>query len=147
MTRTEYDSYLSAFNDCDFERLAEFFVEDAVFEHLPHLPQLRGRDAILDFYRHMKSKVRETVTPVELFMDEHGIAAEVATEFVALEDWPDFPATPLLRNEVYRMRGVVFYKTTGARFYHLRGVARLAATVTRIDGHTVDLLTNRQPGH
>jgi len=138
VTRDEYDDYLRAFNEPDFDRLGGFFTEDAVFAHLPHLPRLEGRQAILDFYQEIKANVCEVVTPLETFFDEHGIAAEVSTRFDALRDWPGFPATPLQRGDVYRMSGVVFYFTEGARFKLIRGVVRLTASVTRVNGeHTV----------
>jgi len=136
MTREDFEAYLDAFNRPDFDRLAGFFTEDAVFAHLPHLPRLVGRAAILDFYRSVKSRVHERVTPLALFIDAHGIAAEVSTEFTAFRDYPDFPSTPLAPGDVYRMTGIVFYTTRGARFSHIRGVARLTASVIRADGST-----------
>jgi hypothetical protein len=136
MNKQEFEAYLDAFNQPDFERLADFFTEDAVFAHLPHLPKLIGRNAILDFYRDVKSKLHETVKPLNLFVDDHGIAAEVSTEFVPFADYPDFPSTPLAPGDVYRMTGIVFYSAAGRKFSYIRGVARLTASVTRADGVT-----------
>lgn len=134
MHKEEFEAYLDAFNTPDFDRLAGFLTEDAVFAHLPHLPQLIGREAILDFYRGVKSKVHERVTPLNLFIDDHGIAAEVSTVFECYVDYPDFPSAPLFVDDTYRMTGVVFYETEGARFRRIRGVTRLSASVTRRDG-------------
>ncbi len=141
MTRDEFNAYLRAFNQADCERLADFFTPDALFLHLPPLPTLRGRDEILAFYRDFKSKVSETIAPLELFFDRHGIAAEVSGEFVALADWPEFPAVPLAAGDVFRLSGVVFYKTEGARFTQIRNVARLTVTLTGKDGRTRNLLS------
>lgn len=50
-----------------------------------------GRDAVLAFYRGVKSKMRETLTLRGLVVDQRQWVADVVTELYAQEDWPDFP--------------------------------------------------------
>jgi hypothetical protein len=107
MSPERFNAYLDAFNRPDFEQLETFFAPDLVFEHLPPLPRLEGRAQLIDFYR---------------------IAAEVRGSFTALEDMPDFAATPMLCGETFTLTGIVFYTARNGRFTHIRNVARTAAT-------------------
>jgi len=147
MTTEWFRAYLDAFNMSDFERLRDFFAQDVVFEHLPPLPRLEGRDALFAFYRDFKRRVSETIEPLDMILSETGIAAEVRGTFTALQDMPDFPATPLRRGETFTLRGVVFYRLRAGRFVHIRNVARIAAVHRALSGETRDLVASGQgPG-
>jgi hypothetical protein len=52
--------------------------------------------------------------------DEAGLAAEVATEFYALEDWPDFIAGPIRKGESIHIVSWVFYTIVNGRFQNIR---------------------------
>jgi len=81
---------------------------------------LRGRQAIVDFYREVKSRIRETLIIRTVIADEAGLAAEVATEFYALEDWPDFIAGPIRKGESIHIVSWVFYTIVNGRFQDIR---------------------------
>ena len=78
------------------------------------------RQAIIDFYREVKSKIRETLVINNVVADEAGLAAEVATEFYALEDWPDFIAGPIRKGESIHIVSWIFYKIVNGRFQNIR---------------------------
>ena len=139
MNRADFERYLQAFNDCDFETVGTYLADDLVFTNLPPLPRLHGREAFLEFYRDFKSRVRETLVPETLFVDEGGIALEARGTFEALQDLPDFPAAPLFEGDRFLLNGIVFYKTDGARFTSIRAVARLETILVRKSGETIDL--------
>jgi hypothetical protein len=128
MSPERFNAYLDAFNRPDFEQLETFFAPDLVFEHLPPLPRLEGRAQLIDFYRNFKTRVAETIEPVEIIFGTDRIAAEVRGSFTALEDMPDFAATPMLCGETFTLTGIVFYTARNGRFTHIRNVARTAAT-------------------
>jgi len=139
MNRAEFERYLQAFNDCDFETVGTYLADDLVFTNLPPLPRLHGRETFLEFYRDFKSRVRETLVPETLFVDEGGIALEARGTFEALRDLPDFPAAPLREGDRFLLTGIIFYKTDGARFTSIRSVARLETILVRKSGETIDL--------
>ena len=145
MNRAEFERYLQAFNDCDFETVGTYLADDLVFTNLPPLPRLDGREAFLEFYRDFKSRVRETLVPETLFVDKHGIALEARGTFEALQDLPDFPAAALREGDRFLLSGIVFYKTKGARFTSIRSVARLETILVRKSGERIDLARTAYP--
>ena len=68
----------------------------------------------------MKRKIRETLVIRAVVADEEGLAAEVATEFHALEDWPDFIAGPIAKGESIHIVSFVFYRIVDGRFAHIK---------------------------
>jgi hypothetical protein len=85
---------------------------------------LRGRDAILDFYRLVKARIRETLQINQVIVDAEGLAAELATEFYALEDWPDFIVAPMKKGDALRIVSFVHYTIRDGKFAHIKS-ARL----------------------
>jgi len=109
MTREEFLSdYIGAFNRGELDTFTRFYAEDVVLD-LGGRRQLIGRQAIRDFYSGVFEKIRETLTVEQLVMDEHGLACIVATEFHALEDWPDFIAGPIRQGESIFIESFIFY--------------------------------------
>ena len=95
MNKRLFAEYIASFNRDDFEGFGKYYADDVVLE-LGKRKTLRGRQAILDFYREVKSKIRETLVIRNVIADEAGLAAEIATEFHALEDWPEFIAVSVM---------------------------------------------------
>jgi ketosteroid isomerase-like protein len=114
-----FQDYIDSFNRDDFAGFGKYYAEDVVFE-LGRKKQLRGREAILDFYREVKARVRETLEVRNVIADAHGLAAEIATEFVALEDWPDFIAGAMKKGDTIRIVSFVHYKIRDGKFTHIR---------------------------
>jgi ketosteroid isomerase-like protein len=119
MNKQLFAEYIGSFNRDDFEGFSKYYAEDVVLE-LGKRKTLHGRQAIIDFYREVKAKIRETLVIRNVVADEAGLAAEVATEFHALEDWPDFIAGPIRKGESIHIVSWVFYKIVNGRFQHIR---------------------------
>jgi len=118
MDKRRFRQYIDSFNRDDFEGFSSCYADDVVLE----LPQtvLRGRQAIIDFYRLVKARIRETLEINQVIADEEGLAAEVATEFHALEDWPDFMVGPLRKGESIRIVSFVHYVIRDGKFTHIK---------------------------
>ncbi|WP_126173619.1 nuclear transport factor 2 family protein [Altericroceibacterium xinjiangense] len=108
MNRTDYEDYVARFNANDFEGFGRYYHDDVVF-NLGDKKQIVGRENILDFYRDVKSKVRETLEILRVAVDEDALAVHVRTEFLALQDWPDFIAGPLMKGETLNIESIGFY--------------------------------------
>lgn len=109
MTRDEFLSdYIGAFNRGELDTFTRFYAEDVVLD-LGGRRQLVGRQAIRDFYSGVFEKIRETLSVEQLVLDEQGLACIVATEFHALEDWPDFIAGPIRKGESIFIESFIFY--------------------------------------
>jgi ketosteroid isomerase-like protein len=119
MNKQLFADYIGSFNRDDFEGFSKYYAEDVVLE-LGKRKTLRGRQAIIDFYREVKARIRETLVIQNVVADEDGLAAEVATEFHALEDWPDFIAGPIKKGESIHIVSWVFYRIVNGRFQHIR---------------------------
>lgn len=109
MTRDEFlNNYIGAFNRGELDTFTRFYAEDVVLD-LGGRRQLVGRQAIRDFYSGVFEKIRETLSVEQLVLDEQGLACIVATEFHALEDWPDFIAGPIRKGESIFIESFIFY--------------------------------------
>jgi hypothetical protein len=114
-----FRDYIESFNRDDFAGFGKYYAEDVLLE-LGRKKQLHGRQAILDFYREVKARVRETLEIRNVIVDEDGLAAEIATEFVALEDWPDFIAGAMQKGDIIRILSFVHYRICDGKFTHIR---------------------------
>lgn len=108
MNRAQFDEYVAAFNRADFEGFTKYYADDIVFE-LGDMRSFRSRREIEDFYREVKTRVREKLTVLKTVIDDEGMAAEVETEFLALEDWPEFISGPMKKGDVFKRRGLIMY--------------------------------------
>ena len=80
MNKQMFRDYIDCFNRDDFAGFSRRTPDDVVLE-LPK-KELRGPEAIVDFYRVVKARIRELLN--EIVADAEGLAAEVDTEFFAL---------------------------------------------------------------
>ena len=108
MNRNLFRDYISAFNADDWDGFSRFYAEDVLLD-LGGKKQIRGRQGIVDFYKEVKAKIRETLVINKIVLDEEGLAADISTEFFALEDWPDFIAGPILKGEAINIRSFIIY--------------------------------------
>jgi SnoaL-like domain len=118
MDKQQFANYIDCFNRNDFAGFSRYYADDVVLE-LPK-KELRGRDAIVDFYRVVKARVRETLKINEVIVDAEGLAAEVDTEFFGLEDWPDFIVAPLKKGGSIRLVSFVHYRIRAGKFAHIK---------------------------
>lgn len=130
--REWFENYLRAFNRGDFDGFGAYYAEDVEF--FGQAATLRGREAVLDFYRGVRSRLDETVDLLALTGGPDMIAAEIRTTLVAREDWPDFPTGPLLLGERRQSINFAFYNIVGGQFTRIR-----SARFRRIEQPTLPL--------
>jgi sulfur carrier protein ThiS len=118
MNKQMFRDYIGCFNRDDFAGFSRYYADDVVLE-LPK-KELRGSQAIVDFYRIVKARIRETLRINEIVADDEGLAAEVDTEFYALEDWPEFIVRPVKKGDIIRIVSFVHYKIRDGRFAHIK---------------------------
>jgi hypothetical protein len=118
MDKRDFRHYIDCFNRNDFDGFSRYYTDDVVLE-LPS-KELRGREAIVEFYRVVKARIRETLQINQVIADSEGLAAEVATEFYALVDWPDFIVGPIKQGEAIRIVSFVHYRIRGGKFAHIK---------------------------
>lgn len=106
--KAAFGAYAAAFSNADHERFPLFYTEDVTLK-LPNLPPIEGRQGIVDFYRPMFERVRETVTVNALLADDHAISADVISRFTAIKDAPDFVVAPLRKGQFVDVPVFVHY--------------------------------------
>ena len=117
-----YRAYAAAFSNGDFDRFPLFYTDDVLFE-LNGFPPMQGRQAIVDFYRPVFAKVRETLMNAVVKADDDAIAVECVSRFTAIVDAPDFVVAPLKRGESVDAPVLVHYRLRDGLICHIR-VAR-----------------------
>ena len=123
MTKDKFRDYIESFNRDDYEGFGKYYADDVHFDLGGRL-QIQGREGILNFYRDVKKRVRETLVINNVLIDGNILAAEIATEFYGLEDWPDFIAGPLMKGDAINMISFIFYTMNDAGQYQLIRTAR-----------------------
>jgi hypothetical protein len=119
--RQSFMEYTRAFSNADFDGFSRFYTDDVRCE-LPSIV-LERREGIVNFYREMFKTVRESLTLHQLVADDTGLAADVTSQFTAIEDAPNFVVAPLQRGEFVRVRVFVYYTLRDGKIAHIR-VAR-----------------------
>ncbi len=80
-----------------------------------------GRENILAFYREVKARITEVVTPIEVIVTPTRIAMYCHTSFDTFEDWPDFEIWPTKAGDHREVETIAMYEVDGDRFTHIRG--------------------------
>ncbi len=114
-----FSRYIDAFNHDDYTTFGDYYDDDVVLV-IAGKRELRGRQAIFDFYRKIKSQARRTIEINAVVTTGNQLAAELQSEFVALVDVPDFAAGPLRRGERLFINTVVLYELRDGRFTDIR---------------------------
>jgi hypothetical protein len=130
MNAADYADYIDCFNRNDFEAFGKYYCDDVVFE-LGEKKRIVGREPILDFYREVKAKIRETLTILSVAAGEDAMAVHVATEFYALEDWPDFIAGPLAKGDALNIESLGYYYLRDGKFARILGARLKTASVVK----------------
>jgi hypothetical protein len=94
-----FQAYAAAFSNGDFERFPKFYTDDVMLHLTSSIGDVRGKQGIVDFYRPMFERVRETVTVERLEASDHGIVLEAVSRFTAVANAPDFVVGPLQQGE------------------------------------------------
>jgi hypothetical protein len=106
--RQAFRDYTQAFSNADFDCFTRYYNDDVICE-LGSGIALRGKDGITNFYREMFRTVRENLTVHQIVADGNGIAADITTQFTAIEDAPNFVVGALKKGECLRGRVFVHY--------------------------------------
>jgi SnoaL-like domain len=104
-----FRSYVAAFSNADFERFPRFYTEDVLLE-LGSVGPINGRQGIVDFYRPMFRRVRESLTINDVTATDSAIELDAVTRFTAISDAPDFVVAPLKAGEYVEGRVLVSYQ-------------------------------------
>lgn len=116
--RTWFDGYVEAFNRSDFEGFGAYYADDVEFSG--QAAELRGRQAILDFYRQVKARMNETLVVRHFVSAPDRIAVDLETRLEALVDWPEFPTGPVTAGHKIVSWSFVFYDLAEGRFTRIR---------------------------
>jgi hypothetical protein len=96
-----FRAYSAAFSAGDFGRFPKFYTEDVALHLTSSVGDIHGRQGIVDFYRPMFERVRETVTVEHLQASDERIVLDAISRFTAVRDAPDFVVGPLRQGEWY----------------------------------------------
>jgi hypothetical protein len=111
--------YMDAFNSGEYEALTQFYHDDVVLV-IGNGVELKGKAAIVDFYRNTTAKTRRVITIIDAFGQSDRICAELESEFLALEDFPDFTSGPMHKGDRYYINTFVIYELRDALFLRIR---------------------------
>jgi hypothetical protein len=117
--RSRFDAYIAAFNRADYAAFADYYAADVELV-IGSGQVLRGRQAIVEFYRGVKANTQRAIVVIQAIADERGLAAELESEFLALADVPDFPSGPLRKGDRLHIRSFVFYDIHDGKFRRIR---------------------------
>jgi hypothetical protein len=114
-----FRAYMQAFNASDWDRLRGFYAPDVRLV-IGNGTELYGREAIIDFYSKVKSQTRRTIDILQCFAEGNTLAAEIESEFLAIEDAPDFAVRPMAKGDRYYLNSFVFYDFQGPLYTRIR---------------------------
>jgi hypothetical protein len=120
MTQEErFRSYIAAFNAQRWDDLVRNYAPDVnlIIGNGTHLV---GHDAIVAFYRKVNEQTRRTIEVRHSFTDGKRLVAELASEFVAIVDAPDFTSGPLKKGDRYRINSFALYEYEGDLYTNIR---------------------------
>jgi SnoaL-like protein len=104
-----FQAYSAAFSGADFERFPKFYTDDVVLHLTSSVGDIHGKQGIVDFYRPMFERVRESVIPEHLDATDERIVYDAISRFTAVVDAPDFVVGPLKQGEWYDVPVRVIY--------------------------------------
>ncbi|MES1971398.1 MAG: nuclear transport factor 2 family protein [Pseudomonadota bacterium] len=104
-----FRAYMHAFNHSDWDALRSHYAPDIRLV-IGNGTELVGREAIVDFYSKVKQQTQRTIEIVQCFADGNILAAELESEFLTLEDVPDFAVRPMARGDRYYINSFVLYE-------------------------------------
>jgi len=115
-----FHSYVSAFSNADCARFARFYQPDVLLE-LGALPPIRGAQGIVDFYKAMFERVRETLAIRSVEATADAIRLDATMRFTAIKDSPDFVMGALKKGEYLEGRVLVQYRIKDGLIAHISG--------------------------
>jgi len=119
MTCEDFERYINAFNENQFDVFSGFYADDVDFQ-LGERKHIVGREAIADFYRGVKAHFEEKLTILDLVLAEDGACLHVHTRFETIKDWPDFDMWPTRKGDVREIESIILYKIADGKFTHIK---------------------------
>jgi hypothetical protein len=119
MTVERFSAYIDAFNRGDQATYGDYYDDDVVLV-IAGKTRLRGRQAIFDFYDSVRSGTRRMIQINRFVAAPRRFAVELESEFVALQDLPDFTAGPLRKGGRIFINTVVLYDVRAGKFARIR---------------------------
>lgn len=117
-SRPWFEAYLAAFNRGDFDGFSAYYAPDVRFQG--QAGSFDSAEAVVDFYRMVRSRLDETVELLSFVAAPGRIAAELRTTLVGRVDWPDFPTGPLLAGQRRASVNFAMYEIANGRFTRIR---------------------------
>jgi len=115
-----FRAYMAAFNRHDYGELVGYYDPDILLV-IGNGTELRGRQAIVDFYRNVNDATTRTIEVLDAFSDGVMLAAELQSEFLALRDAPDFTSGPMARGDRLYLNSFAYYDIgSDRRFVRIR---------------------------
>ncbi len=118
MSRERFQAYIDAFNRND-PAYGDYYDEDVVLV-IAGKTELRGPRAIHDFYTRVKTETRRTIQVNRYLSTPERIAVELQSEFLALQDVPDFTAGAMKKGDRIFINTFVLYELKNGRFARIR---------------------------
>jgi hypothetical protein len=122
----EFRGYIAAFNRGDTKAYGAHYADDVILVIADHI-ELRGRQAIFDFYTGIRAGTERTIEVIDVIARDDRLAAEIVSEFVATRDLPDFPSGPMRAGDRLSVNSFVFYDLEQGKYKRIR-----AATHRRV---------------
>ena len=122
----KFRDYIAAFNRGDTDAYGAHYADDVILVIADHI-ELRGRQAIFDFYAGVRAGTERTIEVVDVIAREDRLAAELVSEFLATCDLPDFPSGPMRAGDRLLINSFVFYDLEQGQYKRIR-----AATHRRV---------------
>jgi hypothetical protein len=114
-----FHRYIVAFNAHDYAALVEHYDPDVLLV-IGNGTELRGRQAIVDFYSVVNKQTTRTIRVVDSFSDGKMLAAELESEFVAIKDAPDFTSGPMAKGDRLHINSFALYDLKDGRYARIR---------------------------
>jgi predicted ester cyclase len=119
MTEERFRAYIDAFNRDDYSSFGDYYDEDVVLV-IAGKTELRGRQAIFDFYKTVKSQTKRTIQVNKVITAPDRLAAELETELYAFEDWPELATGAIEKGQIIRTQNFIWYEVKDGKFVHIR---------------------------
>jgi ketosteroid isomerase-like protein len=119
MSPEAFAAYIDAFNRDDYSGFGSYYHPEVVLV-IAGKTELRGRQAIFDFYRKVKAQTQRTIHIEKVIIAPNRLVAELQSEFLALEDLPEFTAGPMRKGGRIFIHTFVIYELRDGKFARIR---------------------------
>jgi ketosteroid isomerase-like protein len=122
MSAQRFAEYIAAFNRGDYAAFGDFY-DAGVVLNIAGKRELHGREAIFDFYRTVRAQAQRTIEVVNVISAGNFIAAELQSEFLALEDVPNFTAGAMKRGDRIFINTISLKELRAGRIERIRSAS------------------------